>query len=178
SRFLFSRYSLLNPRLFIVSQSICSGLKRYSLVSGVVCAVSISFLFSCFCSCEGSGFTSCSFISFSPSGVGLFTCFCISVAVSTAIGAGTLKNEKLVGFFNWLKKLEKKLEKKSPCLSTRINWFSFFFVGSTVSILPFSSMLFTAWIFFFSLSSTSKMSDICSGISCLFVVSSFIILKI
>src|SRR5690606_7471280 len=137
--------------------------------SSDVCSSDL-LLFSCM-----SVFISCSFITFSPSGVGLSTCFCISFAFSTASSADTLKNKNWVGSFNCLQKLEKKLENKSPCLSTRINSLWFFFVGSTVSIFPFSSILFTAWIFIFSLSSTNNMSDNCSGISCLFVVSSLII---
>ncbi|WP_317623189.1 hypothetical protein [Paenimyroides ceti] len=102
----------------------------------------------------------------SPSLVGVSTCFCISLAVSTASFAGTLKNEKWVGSLSCRQKLEKKFVNKSPALSTRINWLWFFLVASTVFRLPFSSTPVTAWIFFFSLSITNSTSQSCSGYCC------------
>src|SRR5690606_31302966 len=97
---------------------------------GVACGACTSFLVSgC---CTFGSLTSCFAITASPSLVGVSTCFCISLAVSTASFAGTLKNEKWVGSLICRQKLEKKFVNKSPALSTLINWLWFFLVASTV----------------------------------------------
>src|SRR5690606_30772164 len=174
-------FSLFTPSCSKVFQSTSSALKRYSFFSCVcgvacaVCGVSTSFLVSCCCS-FGS-LTSCFAMTASPSLVGASTCFCISLAVSTASFAGTLKNEKWVGSLSCRQKLEKKLVNKSPVLSTRISWLWFFLVASTVFRLPISSTRVTAWIFFFSLSITNSTSESCSSYCCRFsFVCSFMIL--